>query len=129
GVGKNAIANMIHKLSSRSNYPFVQINCSAIPFELIESELFGYEAGAFTGGKKQGDIGKFDLAHNGTLFLDEVAELPLQHQAKLLHVLNEQTFMRVGGKKQINVDVRIVSATNRNIEEMVSKGLFREDLY
>lgn len=129
GVGKNQIANLIHKLSSRSKYPFVQINCSAIPFNLMESELFGYEGGAFSGAKKEGDIGKLELANNGTLFLDEIAELPLQQQAKLLHVINEKTFMRVGGKEKIQVNLRIISATNKDIEGLVNKGEFREDLY
>lgn len=129
GVGKTEFASLIHKLSPRAKYPFIQINCSAIPDNLLESELFGYEPGAFSGAKKGGDIGKLELANNGVLLLDEVAELPLQQQAKLLQVINEKTFMRVGGKELIHVNLRIISATNKNLEELVKRGEFRDDLY
>ncbi len=129
GVGKNEIAKLIHQLSSRAAAPFIQINCGAIPINLLESELFGYAKGAFTGAKKDGDIGKLELANNGTLLFDEVAELPLQQQAKLLQIINEGTFMRVGGKELIRVNLRIISATNKNLEALVRKGEFREDLY
>ncbi|MEL7624614.1 MAG: sigma 54-interacting transcriptional regulator [Clostridiales bacterium] len=129
GVGKNEIAKLIHQLSNRAAAPFIQINCGAIPLNLLESELFGYAKGAFTGANKDGDIGKLELANNGTLLFDEVAELPLQQQAKLLQIINEGTFMRVGGKELIRVNLRIISATNKNLEALVRSGEFREDLY
>ncbi|WP_315115036.1 sigma 54-interacting transcriptional regulator [uncultured Clostridium sp.] len=129
GAGKEEIAKYIHKNSKRCNKHFIKINCGAIPENLIESELFGYEKGAFTGANKEGKIGLFEVANEGTIFLDEVGELPLDMQVKLLRVLQEKEIERVGGITPIKVDVRIVAATNRNLEEMVSKKLFREDLY
>jgi PAS domain S-box-containing protein len=129
GVGKEEIAKYVHKNSKRYNKSFIKINCGAIPENLIESELFGYEKGAFTGANKEGKIGLFELADCGTIFLDEVGELPLDMQVKLLRVLQEDEIKRVGGIKTIKVDVRIIAATNRDLEDMVSKKTFREDLY
>jgi PAS domain S-box-containing protein len=129
GVGKEEVAKFIHKNSNRINNAFIKINCGAIPGNLIESELFGYEKGAFTGANKEGKIGMFELADKGTLFLDEVGELPLDMQVKLLRVLQENEFNRVGGTANIKVDVRVIAATNRNLKEMMEKKLFREDLY
>ncbi len=129
GVGKELFAEAIHSASHRAEKPFVAINCGAIPTALFESELFGYEKGTFTGGNKEGKKGKIDLAQGGTLFLDEVGELPLDLQVKLLRVLQEKRFYRLGGNTSIPVDLRIITATNRNLEEMVENGTFREDLY
>lgn len=129
GTGKEMLARMIHSCSDRKNGPFVSINCAAIPESLLESELFGYEDGAFTGAHKGGRIGKFMLANTGTLFLDEIGDMPLYLQAKLLRVLSERKVDRIGGTLPVDVDVRIVSATNQNLEEMVSSRRFREDLY
>ena len=119
----------MHNASSRSTGPFVAINCAAISEQLLESELFGYSEGAFTGARKGGKKGLVELAHEGTLFLDEIGELPIQLQAKLLRVLQEKQVRRVGGDEVIPVDVRIMSATNQNIPELIEKGLFRRDLY
>lgn len=129
GVGKELIVNAIHHFSRRVNRPFVKINCSSIPSNLLESELFGYEKGAFTGALGQGKKGFFELAHTGTLFLDEIAEMPVDLQAKLLRAIQEREVMRVGGTEIVHVDVRIIAATNRNLEEMIQSGSFREDLY
>jgi PAS domain S-box-containing protein len=129
GVGKELFAQAIHKASSRSDKPFVDLNCGAIPSALFESELFGYEKGAFTGAAKEGKKGKFDHAQGGTLFLDEIGELPLDLQVKLLRVLQEKKFYRVGGNKPIPFDVRIISATNRHLEDMIQQNHFRQDLY
>lgn len=129
GVGKELFAQSIHNYSERRNKPFVAINCASISPELIDSELFGYESGAFTGASKNGHVGKFELANGGTLFLDEVAELPAHAQTKLLRALETKTITRVGGTKNIAVDVRVVAATNRSLEKMIEDGLFREDLY
>lgn len=129
GTGKEVLAQAIHSESGRSGLPFVRINCSVIPKELMESELFGYEAGAFTGARAGGAMGRFETAGNGTVFLDEIGDMPLDMQTKLLNVLEEKTFYRVGGNAPVAVDFRIISATNRNLEEQVAKGLFREDLY
>ena len=129
GVGKNHMANIIHQMSPRSKEPFIEINCGAIPESLIESELFGYEDGAFTGAKKGGKKGYFESAGGGTLFLDEIGELPMNLQVKLLSVLQNQTIMRVGGSKRIGINCRIICATNQNLEEMIQKRQFREDLY
>lgn len=129
GVGKELFAHSIHNESERKERPFISVNCSAIPENLIESELFGYEEGAFTGAKKGGNIGKFELANGGTIFLDEIGELPIYLQAKLLRVLQEKEVHRIGGKRTINIDVRVISATNRDLKEMVKEGKFREDLY
>ena len=128
GVGKDMLATSIHQKSMRRDASFVRVNCGAIPENLFESELFGYEQGAFTGAKKQ-KIGFFELANHGTLFLDEIAEMPLPMQVKLLHVLQNHSFYRVGGSSVIDVDVRIISATNKDLGKMVSEGNFREDLY
>ncbi len=129
GVGKGVVAKLIHKNSSRSKGSFIRVDCAGIPDPLIESELFGYEKGAFTGAKVEGKVGFFELANGGTLFLDEVAEIPLSCQAKLLHFLEEHEITRVGGTEPKRIDVRIVAATNRNIEEMLSTKLIRKDLY
>ncbi|MCF6095296.1 sigma 54-interacting transcriptional regulator [Microaerobacter geothermalis] len=129
GTGKELFAHAIHSVSARKNGPFVTVNCAAIPEHLLESEFFGYEEGAFTGAKQKGKIGKFDLANGGTLFLDEIGDMSSQLQAKLLRVLQEKEFYRVGGTEKIHVDVRIIAATNRSLEEMVEKGDFREDLF
>jgi len=128
GTGKELFALAIHHLSPRREQPFVALNCAAIPEGLVENELFGHERGAFTGAGAR-KVGKMDLAHRGTLFLDEIGELPLAIQAKLLRVLEERRFERVGGTQSIEVDVRIVVATNRNLQKMAEEKLFREDLY
>lgn len=129
GVGKDVIARLIHGNSARRKNPFIKINCGAIPRELLEAELFGYESGAFTGARDEGKPGMFELAHTGTLFLDEIAEMPLNLQVKILHAIQDRTIHRVGGTKPFKVDIRIVAATNRNLEKMVKMGSFREDLY
>ncbi|TPG91659.1 PAS domain-containing protein [Brevibacillus laterosporus] len=129
GVGKELFAQAIHQVSKRSKKPFVAINCAAIPAALFESELFGYQGGAFTGAERKGKPGKIELAHEGTLFLDEIGELPLELQAKLLRALQERQFYRVGGTEPIFVNTRIIAATNKNLEKMVAEGRFREDLY
>ena len=128
GTGKELVASAIHENSPRSNRPFVKLNCAALPKDLIESELFGYEKGAFTGAtaKKQG---KFELADGGTLLLDEIGDMSLDTQAKLLRVLEEEEFEKLGGKRPIKVDVRVISSTNKNLQEEIKKGNFREDLY
>lgn len=129
GTGKELIAQAIHNSSDRKDYGFVAINCGAIPKNLIESELFGYEEGAFTGARKGGHPGKFELANNGTIFLDEIGEMPLDMQVNLLRVLQEGYVTRIGGRKYIPVDVRVIAATNKNLIEEIEKGTFREDLY
>lgn len=129
GTGKEVFAKSIHHLSPRSTGPFISVNCGAIPEGLFESELFGYEAGAFTGALQNGKPGKIELAHNGTLFLDEIGELSMPLQTKLLRVLQEREVERVGGVKKYDVNVRIITATNRDVEKMVEEGSFREDLY
>lgn len=123
------LVQSIHNLSTRSNGPFVAVNCAALPENLLESELFGYVEGAFTGAKKGGRQGLFELAHSGTLFLDEIGEMPLPLQSRILRVLQEKEVMPLGGEKVIPVDVRIVAATNKNLLQMVKAGNFREDLY
>ena len=123
GTGKGVLTKYIHKVSNRSEGPFITINCAAIPESLLESELFGYESGAFTGARQKGKLGLIELAKEGTLFLDEIAEVPLHLQSKLLDVIQNHRFIRVGGQEVINVDVRIIVATNRNIKEMVKKDL------
>src|ERR1700694_3546240 len=128
GTGKELFARAIHHLSSRREQPFVALNCAAIPEGLVENELFGHERGAFTGAGAR-KVGKMDLAHHGSVFLDEIGELPLSIQAKLLRVLEEKRFERVGGTQTIEVDVRIITATNRNLQQQVANKLFREDLY
>ncbi len=129
GTGKELFARAIHQTSTRRKQNFVAINCAAIPADLLESELFGYEAGAFTGAKGEGKPGKFELADKGTIFLDEIGDMGLHLQAKILKAIQDQKFYRIGGVKEINVDVRIISATNRNLEEMINEKKFREDLY
>lgn len=129
GVGKEVFAHAIHESSRRKEQPFIRVNCGAIPEDLIESELFGYEKGAFTGADHKGKPGLFEMAHRGTIFLDEIAELSLNMQVKLLRVLQEREIVRVGGLKPIQVDVRVIAATNRNLWELVQANQFREDLY
>ena len=128
GTGKELIARTLHEKSPRASGPFVSLNCAAIPAELMESELFGHEKGSFTGAASR-HIGKFELAHRGTLFLDEIGDMPLTMQAKLLRVLEEGEIERVGGGHPLTIDVRVVVATHRNLEEQVRQGTFREDLY
>jgi two-component system NtrC family response regulator len=128
GTGKERCAQALHELSSRAKQPLVAINCAAIPENLLESELFGYEKGAFTGAVKQ-TLGKIEYADKGTLFLDEIGDLPMELQAKLLRFLQERVIERIGGRKEIPVDVRIVCATHQNLRDLIAKGLFREDLY
>lgn len=129
GVGKELFAQSIHNYSDRSSRPFVAINCAALPPSLIESELFGYVEGAFTGANRKGKAGLFELAHSGTIFLDEISELPLKLQGRLLRVLQEKEVMRIGDDKVIPIDVRIICATNRDLMKLVKEGKFREDLY
>jgi transcriptional regulator with PAS, ATPase and Fis domain len=129
GTGKELFAQSIHNDSFRRKYNFVAVNCAAIPDNLLESEMFGYEEGAFTGAKKGGKIGYFELAHKGTIFLDEIGEMPLQLQSKLLRALEEKKVIRVGSNRNINIDVRIIAATNKDLFKMVEDGEFREDLY
>ncbi len=129
GTGKEEFAKAIHFSSPRKEHPFITVNCGAIPDTLLESELFGYEKGAFTGANNNGKQGKFELAHNGTIFLDEIGEMPSLLQVKLLRVIQEREIERLGGSKPIPVNVRIIAATNRNLQSMVDKGDFREDLY
>lgn len=129
GTGKEVVANLIQKSSKRADKSFVKVNCAAIPETLFESEFFGYEKGSFTGANSNGKMGIFEIANGGTLFLDEIGELPLQMQSKVLRVLQEKEVRRVGGEKNIPVDVRIIAATNRNLKKEVEKGTFRGDLY
>ncbi|HPF21820.1 MAG TPA: sigma 54-interacting transcriptional regulator, partial [Syntrophomonas sp.] len=129
GTGKDIIAQAMHNESPRQNNPFVAINCAALPRELIASELFGYEEWAFTGAKKGGNVGKFELANQGTLFLDEIADMPLDLQSTLLRVLEEKSVMRLGGNQVIPVNVRIMAATNKNLEDEIARNRFRKDLY
>ena len=128
GVGKDLIARAVHQASIRSDGPFVKVNCAAIPSDLLESQLFGHEKGAFTGAHRR-KLGQFEYANKGTLFLDDIAELPLALQAKLLHVLQDFRFSRVGGHAVIAVDARVIAATNRDLERAMERGAFREDLY
>jgi len=128
GVGKDLIARAVHAASARREGPFVKVNCAAIPQELLESELFGHEKGAFTGAHRR-KPGQFEYANQGTIYLDEIGELPLALQAKLLHVLQDFRFSRVGGHGAIDVDARVIAATNRRLEEAMTRGEFREDLY
>jgi transcriptional regulator with PAS, ATPase and Fis domain len=129
GTGKELLAEYIHFLSARSSFPFIPINCGAIPKDLFESELFGYEKGAFTGALEKGKMGKVEAAEKGTLFLDEVGELPPTAQVKVLRVLDEKEYFKVGGVEKRKADIRIIAATNRNLESEVKKGNFRDDLY
>jgi transcriptional regulator with PAS, ATPase and Fis domain len=129
GTGKELFASAIHNNSSRASFPYVPINCASIPEHLLESELFGYDDGAFTGAKKGGKKGQFQIANRGSIFLDEIGDMPLAMQSKLLRVLQEREILPVGGQKSIPVDVRIIAATHRNLEKMVEEGTFRQDLY
>ena len=129
GTGKELFAQAIHHGSTRRIHPFVRINCAAIPKDLLESELFGYERGAFTGARAGGKPGKFELAHRGTVFLDEIGDLPLEMQPKLLRVLEDREFERIGGTKPIRSDFRLISATNQDLDEMIAGGRFRKDLF
>ncbi|WP_251862389.1 sigma 54-interacting transcriptional regulator [Clostridium sp. Marseille-Q2269] len=129
GTGKELFARAIHFESERWDAPFIAVNCASIPDNLLESEFFGYEGGAFSGAKREGQMGKFELANGGTIFLDEIGDLPLHLQPKILRVLQEQSFTKIGGKEEICVDVRIIAATNRDLESMVKNVQFREDLY
>ncbi|MDD2421313.1 MAG: sigma 54-interacting transcriptional regulator [Heliobacteriaceae bacterium] len=129
GTGKEVIAHSLHNASPRAHRPFVKVNCAALPENLLESELFGYREGAFTGAKKEGKIGKFELANGGTIFLDEIGDMPLNMQVKLLRVLQEKEIEPLGSTRPVKVNVRIVAATNRSLEDMIQKGTFREDLF
>jgi transcriptional regulator with PAS, ATPase and Fis domain len=128
GVGKEMVAQAMHQASPRRSGPFVKINCAAMPHDLLESELFGYERGAFTGAERR-KLGRFERADRGTIFLDEIGEMAIPLQAKLLHVLQDGTFSRLGGNEEVRADVRIVAATNRELRQLVERGGFREDLY
>lgn len=129
GVGKEVLARAIHNCSRRKDKPLIKVNCASIPESLLESELFGFEDGAFTGAKKGGKLGKFELAHGGTIFLDEIGDMSINMQAKILRVLQERELERVGGTKTIKLDIRVIAATNRDLEKMINDGSFRRDLY
>lgn len=129
GVGKEVIASFIHKNSPRSSGPFISVNCGAVPETLIESELYGYEKGSFTNANRKGKPGMFELANDGTIFLDEIGEIPIQDQAKLLQILEKQEIRRIGGTKSIRINARIIAATNRDLKKMVISGSFRADLF
>ena len=129
GTGKELFAQAVHYASPRLHGPFIKINCASIPENLLESELFGYDEGAFTGARKGGKPGKFEMANGGTIFLDEIGDMTMPMQAKLLRVLQEREVERVGGTKTNPVDVRVIAATNRDIELMMEQGSFRQDLY
>ena len=129
GTGKELFAHAIHQASSRSGYPFVKINCAAIPRDLLEAELFGYDRGAYTGADPKGKVGKFELAHRGSIFLDEIGDLPLDMQPKLLRVLEMKEVEQLGGNKTVSSDFRVIAATNQNFETLVKSGMFRADLY
>ncbi|MEK6671982.1 MAG: sigma 54-interacting transcriptional regulator [Nitrospirota bacterium] len=129
GTGKEVLARLIHRLSTRNKSPFISINCGAIPENLLESELFGYEKGSFTGALREGKPGLFELANTGTIFLDEIAEMPLNLQVKLLKILQDMEAYRLGGVRPVKFDVRVIAATNRNLRELVREGKFREDLF
>ena len=128
GTGKGCLAEMIHNMSGRRDRPFVKVNCAAIPLGLLESELFGHERGAFTGALAQ-RIGRFELAHGGTLFLDEIGDIPAELQPKLLRVLQEHEFERLGSTHTLRTDVRVIAATHRNLRQMIREGAFRTDLF
>ena len=129
GAGKEVIANLIHQLSTRNHQPFIKVNCGAIPEQLLESELFGYERGAFTGARQEGKIGLLELADKGTVLFDEIGEMPTPLQVKLLRTLQEKQIQRLGGTKTKKIDIRIISATNKNLKTLIEQGKFREDLY
>jgi len=129
GTGKEVFAQAIHNGSIRNKGPFIKVNCAALPENLLETELFGYDEGAFTGAKKGGKPGKFELSNRGTIFLDEIGDMPISMQVKLLRVLQEREFERVGGTKTIKLDLRVIAATNRDLTKMIEQGQFRQDLY
>ncbi len=129
GTGKDIVAQAMHNASPRKNNSFLAINCAALPRDLIASELFGYEDGAFTGARKGGNIGKFELADQGTIFLDEIGDMPLDLQASLLRVLEEKKVMRLGGGKLVPVNVRVIAATNKDLETEIERNRFRRDLF
>ena len=129
GTGKGLLAKFMHKNSNRRQKAFVQINCAALPENLLEAELFGYERGAFTGAREQGKIGLFELAHGGTLFLDEIGDLPFSVQAKLLKYLDDQEIMRLGSLKPRKIDCSVIAATNHDLEELTRRQQFRQDLF
>lgn len=129
GSGKEVLADLVYKHSGRQNYPFVKVNCAALPMELVESELFGYEKGAFTGANQTGKPGKFEIANNGVLFLDEISAMPLAIQSKLLRVLQDKEVERLGGNSKKQIDLKIIAATNENLEDLVRRQKFREDLF
>ncbi len=129
GTGKELFAHAIHNDSKRQEAPFIKVNCGAIPYELLESELFGYVEGAFTGSKRGGQVGKFELAHRGSIFLDEIGDLPMNMQVKLLRVIQEKEIQKLGDSRTIKIDIRIIAATNKDLKEQVKNKLFREDLY
>lgn len=129
GTGKDAVARIIHERSKRARGPFIKVNCAAIPESLLESELFGYDPGAFTGARRQGKPGLFELAHTGTIFLNEISEIPANLQVKLLQVIQDRQIVRVGGTKVIDLDVRIITASNKDLKQLVERGVFREDLF
>ena len=129
GTGKEVLANAIHRLSNRADKPFIVVSCGSLSPNIVESELFGYESGAFTGASREGHMGLLEAANGGTVFLDEIGELPMGQQVKLLHVLQEKSIVRVGGTKQIPLDIRVIAATNRDLREQIAAGQFREDLY
>lgn len=129
GCGKELLAQAIHNNSDRKNQPFIAVNCGAIPASLIESELFGYEAGSFTGSNKNGSLGKFELANKGTIFLDEIGEMPCEMQVSLLRILQEGVVTRIGGKHPIPIDVRVIAATNKDLKQEIKNNKFRSDLY
>lgn len=129
GTGKDILAKFIHKNSERSNKPFITVNCAAIPETLIESELFGYEPGSFTGGSSKGKLGKFELANGGTLFLDEIGDMPLTMQSKILRAIQNKEIEKIGRNESVNIDVRIITATNQDLEKMIGENKFRRDLY
>lgn len=129
GVGKEIIAKLIHENSAVKSGPFIKVNCGAIPESLLESEFFGYEQGAFTGANKEGKLGKFEQAHNGTILLDEIGDLPIHLQVKLLRVLQDHEVVRIGGSVTHTINIRVIAATNRDLKEMVKQGNFREDLF
>jgi two-component system response regulator AtoC len=128
GTGKELVAKALHKASERANSPFIKVNCAALPRELLESELFGFEKGAFTGAHRR-KYGRFEMAQNGTILLDEISEMHMDLQSKLLHVLQEKQFFRIGGERDVKVNCRILCATNKNLEKMVEEGRFRRDLF
>ena len=129
GTGKELFAHAIHQASTRRHQSFIALNCAAIPKDLIESELFGYEEGAFSGARKGGKPGKFEMAHQGTLYLDEIDQLPLLVQSKILRAIQEKEVERIGGTRTTHTDIRLICTSNRNLRELVDKGEFREDLY